>query len=296
MNRQVGQVGQVGSACTVVLLGLLLASDAASARGPREESESAPVARQMARRGAGASGGGAPRALVEDARQIVEEAERRTDAKSQRYEGLLQVFDAKGKISDKRWTLERLGSHGDSRMVLRFTTPAEVKGVALLVVNHTDRASDQWMWTPAIERDRRIALQDRSTRFFGTDFSFEDLEERDANQYDYELTGSDPIDGVDCWKIQSVPKASKSSQYTRSLVWIRKDNYALARIENYVRDQAVRRLNYGDIRNIQGIWTATTLEMTDLRRGSRTRLALDKLQYNVPMKSEDFTLQAIRRP
>ena len=78
-------------------------------------------------------------------------------------------------------------SHGESKSVLRFTAPAEVKGVALLVVNHPDRASDQWMWTPAIERDRRIALQDRSTRFFGTDFSFEDLEERDVDQYDYAL-------------------------------------------------------------------------------------------------------------
>ena len=93
----------------------------------------------------------------------------------------------KGKITEKRWTYERLGSHGNSKAVLRFTAPAEVKGVALLVVNHPDRASDQWMWTPAIERDRRIALQDRSTRFFGTDFSFEDLEERDVNQYDYKL-------------------------------------------------------------------------------------------------------------
>ena len=46
---------------------------------------------------------------------------------------------------------------------------------------------------------------------------------------------------------------------------------------------------------MQGIWTATQLEMTDLRRGSRTRLTLDKLQYNVPLKEEDFTLQAIRR-
>jgi hypothetical protein len=35
--------------------------------------------------------------------------------------------------------------------------------------------------------------------------------------------------------------------------------------------------------------------MADLRRGSRTRLTLDKLEYNVPFKDEDFTLQAIRR-
>jgi len=38
------------------------------------------------------------------------------------------------------------------------------------------------------------------------------------------------------------------------------------------------------------------MEMSDLRRGGRTRLTLDKLAYNVPLKDEDFTLQAIRRP
>jgi len=232
---------------------------------------------------------------ADDARQIVEEAQKRTDAASQRYEGLLQVFDAKGKIADKRWTFERLGSHGRSKAVLRFTAPAEVKGVALLVVNHPDRASDQWMWTPAIERDRRIALQDRSTRFFGTDFSFEDLEERDVDQYDYTLVGDDAIDGAACWKIQSTPRQSKSSQYTRSIVWIRKDNYAFARIESYAKDDLMRRLNYADIRSVQGIWTARQLEITDLKRASRTRLTLDKLEYNVPLKDEDFTLQAIRR-
>jgi outer membrane lipoprotein-sorting protein len=231
----------------------------------------------------------------QDARQIVEEAQRRTSAASQRYEGLLQVFEAKGKVSDKRWTLERLGSHGNSRMVLRFTAPAEVKGVALLVVNHPDRASDQWMWTPAIERDRRIALQDRSTRFFGTDFSFEDLEERDVDQYEYAMLGDETIDGAACWKIESVPKQRKSSQYTKSIVWVRKDNHALARIESYIKDAAVRRLDYGDIQNVLGIWTARRLEMTDLRRGSRTRLTLDKLQYNAPMSEDDFTLQALRR-
>jgi len=238
-----------------------------------------------------------PHAIAADsARQIVDEAQKRTQAKSQRYEGLLQVVDARGKISDKRWTLERLGSHGQSKVVLRFTAPAEVKGVALLVVNHPDRASDQWMWTPGIERDRRIALQDRSTRFFGTDFSFEDLEERDVDQYEYALLGEETVDGAPCWKIQSTPRGSKSSQYTRSVVWVRQDNYAFARIESFIKEQAVRRLSYSSIQNVQGIWTARQLEMADLRRGSRTRLTLDKLEYNVPLKEEDFTLQAIRRP
>jgi Outer membrane lipoprotein-sorting protein len=231
----------------------------------------------------------------EDARTIVAEAQRRTDAKSHQYEGLLQMFDAKGKASEKRWMFERLGSHGHSKAVLRFTSPAEVKGVALLIVNHPDRASDQWMWTPAIERDRRIAMQDRSTRFFGTDFSFEDLEERDVDQYDYSMLGSETIDGASCWKIQWTPKQSRSSQYSRSTGWIRKDNYALARLDNYIKDEVVRQAKYSAIENIQGIWTARELAMSDLRRGSITRLHLEQISYGGPAKEDDFTLQALRR-
>jgi cell division septation protein DedD len=120
-----------------------------------------------------------------DARAIVEESQRRSEARFYQYEGLLQSYDTNNTVTEKRWMFDRQGSHGQSKSVLRFTAPAEVKGVALLIYNHPERASDQWMWTPAIERDRRIAFQDRSTRFFGTDFTFEDLEERDVDQYDH---------------------------------------------------------------------------------------------------------------
>ncbi len=232
----------------------------------------------------------------DDARKIVEEAQRRTESKSQRYEGLLQVLDGKGKVADKRWLFTRLGSHGQSKAVLRFVAPAEVKGVALLIVNHPDRASDQWMWTPALQRERRIALQDRSTRFFGTDFSFEDLEERDVNQYNYRLLGEEVIDGAACWRIESTPSEKKISQYTKSEVWIRKDTYALAQVESYIKTAVVRRLKYSNFAQQQGIWTGRRLEMSDLRRKSRTILTLEKLEYNVPLKDEDFTLQALRNP
>ena len=232
----------------------------------------------------------------DEARKIVEEAQRRTETKSQRYEGLLQVLDSNGKVADKRWTFTRLGSHGRSKSVLRFVAPPEVKGVALLVVNYQERASDQWMWTPALQRERRIALQDRSTRFFGTDFSFEDLEERDVNQFNYRLIGDATVDGIACWHIESVPGSKKTSQYTRSEVWIRKDTYAIAQIESFIKAQVVRRLKYSDFTQVQGIWTGRRLEMHDLRRNSRTILSLDKLEYNVPLRDEDFTLQALRNP
>ncbi len=233
--------------------------------------------------------------FAQDPRQVIEESQRRGRSNSQRYEGSLEVFGAGNKVSKKSWTSVRIGSYGESKAIIRFTTPAEVKGVALLVINHPDRSADQWMWTPAIGRDRRIALQDRSTRFFGTDFSFEDLEERDANQYDYKLTGEDPIDGAACWRIEARPRPGKTSQYTFTRMWVRKDNYVPVQYESLIKDQVVRRMHCTDLENVQGIVTARTLEMTDLRRNSRTVLKFEKLEYNVPLKEEEFTVQALRR-
>jgi hypothetical protein len=233
-------------------------------------------------------------AAAQDARQIISEVQKRSHAESEQYEGLLQVVDSGGRISDKRWSYDRIGSHGDSKAIIRFSNPPEVKGVALLIVNHPDRASDQWMWTPAINRDRRIALQDRSTRFFGTDFSFEDLEERDVNHFDYSSKGEEPIDGEPCWKIESTPRAEQRSQYTSSLLWVRKSNYSYAQAENYTGAKLVRRLRYKDMRNVQNIWTASLMEMEDLTRKSRTVLRLDSLKYNLPMRDNQFTLEALR--
>lgn len=81
----------------------------------------------------------------DDARRIVQESERRGRADSQRYEGDLEVISPNAKVSKKTWESIRIGSYGDSKTIIRFTAPAEVKSVVLLVVNHPDRSSDQWM-------------------------------------------------------------------------------------------------------------------------------------------------------
>ena len=224
-----------------------------------------------------------------DPREILQEVQRRQRATSQRYEGTLEVTGGQNRVATKRWVYQRLGSFGSSKAILRFTAPAEVKGVGLLVVNHPERASDQWMWRPEIGRDQRIALQDRSTRFFGTDFSFEDLEERDADQYDLKLLEEDAAN----WKIESRPR--KSSQYTYSYFWIKKDTFTFTKIEAYNKSGLVRVIDYRDFELFQGIWTARTTEVLDVTRKSRTILKYEKLAYNLPLKEDEFTLQALRR-
>jgi len=226
---------------------------------------------------------------AQDPRQIIIEVQKRQHSDSQRYEGTLEVIGGGSRVATKSWIFQRMGSFGNSKSVLRFIAPADVKGVGLLIVNHPDRASDQWMWTPSIGRDRRIALQDRSTRFFGTDFSFEDLEERDVDQFDFKLLADEGA----AWKIESKPR--KKSQYAYSYFWIKKDNYTFVKVEAYDGKGLVRVIDYKDYKQSAGIWTAHTTEVFDMRRNSRTILKYGKLEYNLPFKDDEFTLQALRR-
>ena len=88
-------------------------------------------------------------AHAQQPRQIMEEVQHRQRSESQHYEGTLEVIGNGSRIATKRWVFDRIGSFGNSKGMLRFTVPAEVKGVGLLIVNHTDRASDQWLWRPS---------------------------------------------------------------------------------------------------------------------------------------------------
>jgi hypothetical protein len=232
---------------------------------------------------------------AQDARQIVEESQKRHRSRSQQYEGVLEVYDVKGGKNEKRWQFARIGSYGESKSVLRFLAPPLVKGVALLIHNHPDRASDQWMWTPELNRDRRIALQDRSTRFFGTDFSFEDLEERDVDQSDYKLLGEVALNGQACYQIEATPKKSRASQYAKTVIWVRKDILLPVQFEMYVKTELTKRMVHRKVEQVQGVWSTLELEMNDLRKKTRTVMKTEKLKYDMTLPEERFTLQALRR-
>jgi hypothetical protein len=236
-------------------------------------------------------------AMAQDGRQIMQEVQKRQHSTSLRYEGTLRTYGGTSRVQAevdkhtliKRWTFTRLGDFGKSKAMLRFTGPAEVKGVALLIVNHPDAASDQWLWRPNVGRDQRVSVQDRSTRFFGTDFSFEDLEERDVDQYDFTLTGE--FGGQ--WRIDAKPR--KPSEYTHSYFFIDKTKYVINRVESYNKKGLAKTIDYSDYKTVQDIWTPSAVLVLDVFAKSRTVLTYDKTEYNLPLKDDDFTVEALRR-
>jgi len=221
-------------------------------------------------------------------REIVNEALRRAESMSIRHEGTLTTTNVKGKKTTRRWRVEHIGRYGAGKTRIRFLDPPDVRGVALLILSRTDGPADQWLWIPAVSRNRRVGLQDRSTRFFGTDFTFEDLEERNPEREEQHLLGEEAVEGARCWRIESGSRIRRESQYSRRVYSIRTGDYVLWQAEKYSGDSVLRVLRNRQLERIQGIWTARHVEMSDLRRGSKTLLEIESIEYNLPLKESAF--------
>ena len=227
--------------------------------------------------------------------EIMKEVQRRALTDSQSYEGAIDVVDAKGKVLNKHWHYYREGNRGNSKVLVRFDAPPEVRGVGLLTLNHAGKHSEQWIYTPAIQRDRRIAPQEKSQRFMGTDFTNEDMEDRAIEDYDYSLIGEESFAGQLCYKIKAVYKDRSNSQYEKLQVWVRKDIIATTYAEFYIEGKLSKTLKWEDWEQIQYIWTPHFVEMRDLLRKSTTRIRSSNIKYNLKFEPDWFTLRNLRR-
>lgn len=208
-----------------------------------------------------------------------------------RYEGAVHSVSASGEVSDRRWIVERKGTPGKSRILLRFLSPPEVKGVALLIAGNPGQAPEQWLYTPAIRRARRVAPQSRNARFYGTDLSFEDIEEGDASAFDFSLAGEEAIEGDPCWRIEARPR--RRSVYDASSVWVSQGKNTIMRTDRFSGKAAVKRILYEGHRSIEGIWTPSRIVIADLREGGRTEIRLENIRYDISLPDWRFTVDAL---
>lgn len=232
---------------------------------------------------------------ADDARRILEESEAKHRSKSERYAGELSVISRDGKVRKKSWRSWREGYAGDSKQLIRFVDPPEVRGVGFLSLGHTGKNPDQWLYLPSMKRERRIATQDRDASFVGTDFSYEDMEEFDQSKWDVSTKGEETIDGQACVVIEARPR--ERSVYDRKRIALRKDILFVVRAESFKKGEAqpIKRLVFSEVEQVSGHWVARRFEMLDLWKGSRTVVFLQQIAFDEPQPPERFTLQNLNR-
>lgn len=234
---------------------------------------------------------------VADARRIMEGVYKQDTSHDATWYATLDTVDKKGNVRRKKFSFRRIGSFGNSKTLVRFTDPVEVRGVGLLSFNQRGANERQWMYTPAIQRVRRIAPQERARRFLGTDFSNEDMAERVLEDFEYRmLNENEPIDGRATCKIEVKPIDPGRSQYSYLYVWVARDFPQAVLAEYYDQSgQQVRVMKANRIEKISGIWIARQIEMSSPLEGTKTILSIDEVVFNSGLKEYLFTQQSLEK-
>jgi len=191
-------------------------------------------------------------------------------------------------------TLEVDGD-GDKSMTI-FDKPRDVKGTALLSFTHKVGPDDQWLYLPALKRVKRIASDNKSGPFMGSEFAYEDISSQEVEKYTYKFLRDDTFDGMDVFVFERYP-VDKKSGYTRQIVWMDKEFYKERKIEFYDRKNALlKTLLFTDYNQyLDQYWRAHDMYMENHQTGKSTKLLQSNYQYRTGLSDRNFDKNSLKR-
>lgn len=191
-------------------------------------------------------------------------------------------------------TLEGQGD-GDKTLLI-FDRPRDVKGTALLTFTHKQGQDDQWLYLPALKRVKRIASQNKSGPFMGSEFAYEDLSSQEVEKYTYKYVKDEACGELQCFVNERVP-VDENSGYTRQLVWVDKTEYRPMRVEFYDRRNSLLKvLEFrGYQQYLDQFWRADELYMENKQNGKSTLLSFKGYRFGNGFKDSDFNRNTLKR-
>jgi outer membrane lipoprotein-sorting protein len=191
-------------------------------------------------------------------------------------------------------TLEVDGD-GDKSLTI-FDKPRDVKGTALLSFTHKEGPDDQWLYLPALKRVKRIASDNKSGPFMGSEFAYEDIASQEIEKYTYKYLRDETLDGMEVFVYERYP-VDKKSGYTRQIVWMDKEHYKQRKIEFYDRkDSLLKTLVFTDYHQyLDQYWRAHDMYMENHQTGKNTRLLQSNYNFRSGLTDRDFDKNSLKR-
>ena len=235
-------------------------------------------------------------------REIMEKVNARDTGDRSITEMEMILIDKKGNKRVRKLKTFGLEKGKDSLSLMFFLSPADVRNTGFLTFDYDEsgKDDDQWLFLPALRKTKRIAAGDKSGSFMGSDLNYSDMTSPDLNLYEYTLMKETEVKGQKVWQIKAIPKTkaeAEKSGYSKSVVFIRQDNYVMIRGVRWVHKK--KRNKYLDVRKLEkidGIWVSTELHVTT-KSGKKTLHKTILKQKNVHFNQDEVNedLFSIRR-
>ncbi|MBI5683065.1 MAG: outer membrane lipoprotein-sorting protein [Deltaproteobacteria bacterium] len=187
-------------------------------------------------------------------------------------------------------------SGGDQKFFMYFFQPADVKDMTFMVYKYPAKDDDRWLFVPAINMVRRIAAQDKTSSFVGSDFTYEDISGRDIEDDNHTIVKEEKIGENDCYVIKSAPKRG-DVDYSYKLSWIDKTHFLPIKEEYYDRKGELYKVFSADeIKDVKGFPTIAKRTMKNLQSGHSTEVAYIKSDYNIGIEDSLFSERFLKQP
>jgi len=197
----------------------------------------------------------------------------------------------------KTFGTSKLDTNGiDNKRMTRFLEPTDVKGTVSLLVEHSDKDDDIWIYLPSVKKVRRLISSNKKDSFVGTDFSYGDVIGHKVKEWNHTIVKEEDVDGKPCYVIESTPKdatVKTNTGYSKRIGWIQKDNFVTVKAVAY--DEAGELLkeakysHWKEVDTIKHKWQAGILEAKNLQTGHSTVITIDQFKVNNGVKDDFFT-------
>ena len=210
----------------------------------------------------------------------------------------LVTKDGKERIRDLTMLRKNLDKEGgEQRYFIYFYKPPDVKDMTFMVWKYPGKDDDRWLFIPAINLVKRIAANDKRSSFVGSDFSYEDVSGRGAEEDNHSILKEEAFNGKDTYVIKSVPKDEGSVDYSYKVSWIDKESFIPLKEEYYDKRGELYKVFIADeVKEIQDFPTVTKRTMKNVQSGHRTEVTFKEVGYNNGIEDEIFSERYLRNP
>lgn len=238
------------------------------------------------------------------AREIMEKNFFASKIASLKTDATMVLINDRGQVRERRISsLQKLQKNGiDSKLVMKFNAPVDIKGVSFLQIEHSDADDDQWIYLPALKKTRRLVANNKKDSFMGSDFSYGDFSRPKVDWYQHRLLRSEAIDGRDHFVVESLPRddAIKNDLgYSRKIMWVRNDSFLETRVEYYdLRGDLLKTQNATGHKLMEPgtqRWFAMHRDVVNHQTQHKTVLDFEAAEAGVPAPDDLFTTRTIER-
>lgn len=215
---------------------------------------------------------------------------------------VMEMIDKNGKIRSREADVYRTRDEELRKTLIRFTKPRAIKKTAFLTFDyHQDQNEDQqWLYLPAIKKERRIPASDRGDAFLGSDFSYEDVKSElkfPLQDYHFSLISTKQEGKSTRYEVRGVPISEslmKDLGFGALLLSVSDESWIPNEVLFYdVKGTHFKTVTVTEQKQIDGIWTPLVIESVNLRTNHQTRFSYDDVAYPDSLQTGLFNVRRL---